>query len=162
MKYLLILAVMVWGLMPLVGQSETLDRYELGVVRNDGPSRRVLVFKPHRMLRIKTSDGRHLSSRHYSFTQGQLILDARDTVLFHDIEWVRGKVHGNVERKLLGVGLIGYSAISALVFATVVYEPLVIVAGGAFLTVYGGTGFWLAGARKFRSSHDWELSLIEQ
>jgi len=163
MKFLLLLAAMMLLFQPSFSHSKDSTSYSLAVEKQYLNHTRTLPFKSGRVLNIKTLQGQKLRSRQYTFTDQMIVMDAKDTILLEDISWIRGKVSGNGVRKALGVGLIGYSALSGLAFATFVFvsEPLVAVACGAFVGVYGVTGIKLTGARKFKSSRHWKAKQVQ-
>lgn len=165
MKRLLLLAMMTLLILPAFCQSTDTNPYVLGVTKQYKNRTQLLGFKPGRRLKIKTRQGVQLRSRNYTFSEQMIVMDAKDTILLEDIQWIRGNVNGNGGLKALGVVALVYSGMATIgipVSALMTGDPWITATIAAGAAAYGVTGFKLLGARKFRSSNNWEVRAIEQ
>lgn len=166
MKLLLLLALMILFLFPAFSQSTDTSAYVLGVYKPYKNHTQFLGFKPGKQLKIKTRQGALLSSCHYTFSEQMIVLDARDTILLDDIEWIRGKVVGNAGLKAIGIVLTLHSAgvafIGIPVAALMTGDPLAVASIAAGAAAYGVIGLKLLGPRKFRSYNQWEVRRMER
>lgn len=165
MKRLLLHILMPFFILPAFSQSTDTNTYVLGVTKQYKNHTQLLGFKPGNRLKIKTRQGEQLRSRHYSFSEHMIVLDAKDTILLDDIEWVRGSVNGNGGLKALGVVLLMHSAMATLITPVGVLmtgDPWFLAVGLTAATIYGVSGLRLIGARKFRSSKKWKVRRMER
>lgn len=141
---------------------------EKKVIRNNEPDNVILQFKPGRVLKIKTSEGKKLRSANYVYQDSAIVMFTSieygkvntDTILFQDIVKIRGPVYGNAERKvagtilaLNGLPLLGFTS---LAIGTSVNSMRTAV---TMLPVFGipASGIRLMGARSFNTSDKWML-----
>lgn len=163
------------------GQTDTINERLLCVQKNTVSSqtspKTVLKFKPNKLLKIKTLDGRKITSNQYFLLDSSTIVlkhyesafNKIDTLSLAQVASIKGRVYGNVERKIFG-GIVAASSIP-LGFITV------------FITTFGATtvkgtppaelialpfvgmfaaGISMTGARKFNTIDKWELKTVER
>ncbi len=150
------------------GPETLLLSVEKKVNRYHQPDTVILQFKPGRVLKIKTSDGKNLRSADYVYQENAIMMitstaygkENIDTISFQDIVKIRGKVYGNAERKvagtilaLTGLPLSGFTMLAAAWSA----HPMGTAV--AMLPVFGipVTGINLMGARSFNTGDKWTL-----
>ncbi len=130
----------------------------------------IMIFKPGKLLQIKTVDGRRLASTNYFLQDSSTLLirhykavsNAFDTVSLRDIASIRGKVYGDTGRILVGGAiLIASLPLGGKFFYTAM------VGGPAFLVAIPFVGTSIAGIsmlspRRFNTTDKWELKVIER
>ncbi len=175
MKNTLLLLLLAFIINNAFGQSYTAKELILTVEKKPKNSRifsgEVLQFKPGKVLRIKTLVGRKLVSNKYFLQDSAIVMIMQskiaptsiDTISLNDIAFIKGKVFGDSERKLLG-GLLALSSIPLGVFPMLVMidESNPIFVFGIPLIAACAIGISLTGARKFNTTDKWKLKTIER
>ena len=95
--------------------------------------------------------------------QAAVYENALDTIALNDIRMIRGKVFGNADRKILGVGL----AVAALPLFYFSALMAVYTGGSPILAILPPAGFLiggirLSGARRFKATNNWKFKVIQQ
>lgn len=136
----------------------------LGIERSGVNGLRSFTFKPQTRMILKEFGKEQINFLFYEVTDSALIINNLDTIQFESIEYLKGRVYGNNDRKIAGA-LIAVAAFPASFF------PLFIVAyggGGPILMLLTATpfvgmlvaGLRLTGVRKFKSSVGWSPIII--
>jgi hypothetical protein len=147
----------------LIVEKKTINSQTSSMVR--------LQFKPGKILRIKTLDGRKLLTDKYFVQDSSKLLVMQynatnrdlDTISLQDIASIKGKVYGDSDRKLLG----GVIALSSLplgffpVFATAWAGGPVLLVAMPFVGMFGA-GVSMTGARRFNTTDKWDVKIIEK
>ena len=112
--------------------------------------------------RIKSRDGNKINSNHFNIHEEFIVLNFTDTILYEDIQMIKGKVYGDQGRKILGSVITGYGIVGGLLGIIVVqafYEGAAwLIAAIPFSGITAG-GINLAGARKFKSNR-WRVVVL--
>ncbi|MDP2234827.1 MAG: hypothetical protein Q8J88_00210 [Bacteroidales bacterium] len=175
MKNKILLLLLAFIINSAVGQTTEFKDLILSVEKKPTNSQTssivILKFKPGKHLKIKTVDGRKLASTNY-FLQDSATLLMRhfkalsndfDTIALQDIVFIKGKVYGDSDRKLLG----GVIALSSLplgffpVFATAWAGGPVFLVAMPFVGMFGA-GVSMTGARRFNTTDKWDVKIIER
>lgn len=145
---------------------------------NSQTSRMVrLQFKPGKVLQFKTLDGRKLTTNKYFFldssklilSQSGTVINQIDTIALQDIISIRGKVYGNIDRKILG-SVVALSSIPLGFFSvffmtmgatTVDGTPPAMLIAMPFVGMFGA-GVSMTGARRFNTTDKWDVKIIER
>lgn len=145
-----------------IGQSGEIELLSLGVEKISDYEKISYVFKEGKALRIKTNDGNKFYSNHFNIHAEFIVLNLTDTILYEDIQMIKGKVYGDPGRKILGSVITGYGIVGGFLGIAVVQA---FYGGAAWLIVaapFSGItagGINLAGARKFKSNK-WRVVVI--
>lgn len=150
-----ILATIVFFLFFLSSYSQSIETISssLGVEKQYQTRKKLFVFKPNRLLTIKTENGIKYYSENYSVSEDCIVMDMKDTILFNNISWIKGRVYGDKGRKIAGVILfcaadLGILIVAALILSGGPVLPAYLLVAG---TIIGGSS--LIGARKFWRKH---------
>ncbi len=145
---------------------------------NSQTSRMVrLEFKPGKVLQFKTLDGRKLTTNKYFLldssklilSQYGTVINQIDTIALQDIISIRGKVYGNIDRKILG-SVVALSSIPLGFFSvffmtmgatTVDGTPPAMLIAMPFVGMFG-VGVSMTGARRFNTTDKWDVKIIEK
>lgn len=136
----------------------------------------VLKFKPNKLLKIKTLDGRKITSNQYFLLDSSTIVlkhyasafNKVDTLSLAQVASIKGRVYGNVERKIFG-GIVAASSIplgiitvfvSTFGATTVKGTPPAELIALPFVGMFAA-GISMTGARKFDTTAKWELKTIQ-
>jgi hypothetical protein len=131
----------------------------------------ILKFKPDKLLRIKTVDGRKIVSSNYILLDNTILMNRKsrneaaetDTISLKDIAFIKGKVYDDFGRKIGGgiivIGYLPLGAFSAHVVA--------LFGGSAFMGALpfiglAAVGLSSMGARRFNTTNMWKLKIIEK
>lgn len=164
MKSILVLSLFVFISLNLYSQSKDSPNFTLGIEKQFLDSKKEFVFKPNCLLKIKSKGGKRYCSKDYTYSYKSIVMNRKDTILFDDISWIQGKVHGHTDDKIFGVITIACaSPIAAFGLLDFVVEgdPGGAIAGILFVGITYA-GIRLAGARKFRLSHNYNIKVIEK
>jgi len=127
------------------GQTFTPESSSLGVEKKFQTRKKLFVFKPHRYLTLKTENGIIYDSDKYSFSDKYIVMDMKDTILFNNILWIKGRVYGDKGRKIAGVisfcaADVGILTVAALILSGGPVLPMSILVAG---TIFGGVhAYW--------------------
>jgi hypothetical protein len=129
----------------------------------------ILQFKPGRVLKIKTSEGKKFISRKYVLQDSAIVMHTlsqygvvyTDTIPFQDIVRIRGKVYGNTARKaggtilaLTGVPVAAMGFVYGALRSDTATGGILMMFPGFLLT---GSGIGITGARSFSTNDKWTL-----
>jgi len=147
----------------VIGQSTESNNLALKVEREDLTHKTSFAFKPKLRLKIKTLNGEVIVAKSYSLLENSIVVNAQDTIALNEITMIRGKVFGNSDRKIFGVGL-AVAALPLLYFSALM---AVYTSGSPLLATLPPAGFLiggisLAGARKFKSANNWTFKIIQK
>lgn len=143
---------------------------------------RELHFKPNKKLKILTKKGEVIVTKDYSFLSDAIVSNGErirvaeknarhlkynktalsDTISLSEIEWIKGRVFGNSDRKVLGglvvaAGTFGiFISAVGIVFSASAAPALLIIPFSA--VIIGGTKMMM-GTRKFKTSKGWQVKL---
>jgi hypothetical protein len=137
------------------GQTGEIETLSLGVEKVSDYEKVIFVFKEGKNLKIKTRDGSKIYSNHYNIYEEFIVVNYTDTILFEDIQMIKGKVYGDSGRKILGIVITGYGIVGGFLGVGAMH---IIYGGAAWLLVaipFSGItvgGINLAGARRFKSN----------
>jgi hypothetical protein len=162
MKTIVILTFSLFLFLSTFSQTNESSGLILVVERDYIDFKKSLIFKPNKLLKIKTIEGLKYASVNYSFTDRSIIIDGKDSIDFEQISWIQGSVYKNADRKILG-GLV-----------TMVSIPLIIIPVGEAITLGGIVGYFVSipfigmgyggikmiGAQKFRRKYDWKINAV--
>lgn len=144
------------------GQSGEMETITIGVERINDYEKLTYVFKEGKTLRIKTKEGNKIYSNHYNIYEEFIVLNVTDTILYEDIQMIKGKVYGDPIRKILGVGIAGYGIVSGyvgIVFMYVLYGGATWLIPAIPFTALTILGINMAGAKKFKSER-WRVVVL--
>jgi len=164
MKPILVLVVFALISLNTISQPNNSPHLALSVEKRFLDSRKEFVFKPNSLLRIKTKIGERYSSKDCTFSSHFVVMNQKDTILFDDISRIQGKVYDHTGDKIFGAITVAVaSPIAAFGLLDFVAEgdPGTAIVGVLF-GVITNAGIRLAGARKFRLSHNCYIKAIEQ
>lgn len=164
MKLILVLVAFAFISLNALCQSNSSSHLTLCVEKQSLDSKKEFVFKPNSLLKIKTRVGERYCSKDYTFSYKFVVMNQKDTILFDDISWIQGKVYDHTDDKVFGViTAVVASPIAAFGLLDFIVEgdPGAGIIGILFVGITKA-GLRLAGARKFRLSHNCYLKAIEQ
>jgi len=158
----LIIALAIFTL-DVIGQSIESNNLALKVEKEDLSHKTSFAFKPKLRLKIKMLNGEVIVAKSYSLIDNSIVANALDTIALNDIRMIRGKVFGNADRKILGVGL----AVAALPLFYFSALMAVYTGGSPILAILPPAGFLiggirLSGARRFKATNNWKFKVIQQ
>lgn len=149
----------------VVAQSFNSQHLRLGIQKIDANNTKVLFFKPNKNLSLRTFDGENFSGKNYLVTADKIIFNQNDTISINEIAYIRGRVKGDGNRKVLGGAIVAGSAF--LGFAILGLQSWASqgdgIGPGPAIPFIGAAvaGVLLLGPRSFDTSKKWELVLIE-
>ena len=163
MKRTALIIVLAIFTLNVIGQSIELNNLALKVEREDQGHKTSFAFKPKLRLKIKTLKGEVIVAKSYSLLDNSIVVNAQDTIALNEISMIRGKVFGNADRKIFGVGL-AVAALPLLYFSALM---AVYTSGSPLLATLAPAGFLIggisiAGARRFKSANNWTFKIIQQ
>jgi len=131
----------------------------------------ILKFKPDKLLKIKTLDGRKLISSNYILLDSTILMirqsknaaNEADTISLKDIASVKGKVYDDFARKI-GGGIIAIGCLPVGAFSA---HVVTLFGGSAFMGALpfiglAAVGLNSMGARRFNTTYMWKLKIIEK
>lgn len=151
-------------ILPLIvsGQLNESEKLVLGVTKIGDSENITYTFKEGGYLKIKTIDGGLFYSSHYNLYDDFIVFNQSDTILFEDIQMIRGSVYENKGRRILGTVIFMYGLGGGFV-GTIMLQAL---KGGAWglavavpFTAISIAGRSLMGARKFKSDK-WQVVAV--
>ncbi|MCX6722727.1 MAG: hypothetical protein NT094_01505 [Candidatus Staskawiczbacteria bacterium] len=124
-----------------------------GVEKQFQKHKKIFIFKPNSQLIIKAENGIKYNSYKYSLSDNFIVMDMKDTILFNNISWIKGRVYGDKGRKIAGVLLFCAADLGILVVAALILSGGPVLPAYLFVsgTIYGVSS--LIGARKFWRNH---------
>jgi hypothetical protein len=133
------------------------------IVIYDKPIVESLQFKPD-LLKLKTSEGKKFVSKNYVLQDSAIVMltlsengiSNIDTIPFHNIVKIRGKVYGNAVRKSAGV-IFTLSGVPLALMGTL-FGPIGIIPGIGLTA----SGISMMGARSFNTKDKWTLKTIRK
>jgi hypothetical protein len=162
MKYIVVIFVLELFFLSAYSQSRDTSSFVLGVEKEYLTYKKAFVFKPHSSLKIMTEDENKYSSSNYTFSESYIVMNLRDTILFNEILWVKGRVYRDIGRKITGATIalctvpVGYISVISVAFGG---GPVFLTALPFIGIIYGGLR--LTGARKFHRTNDCYVKTIE-
>jgi len=181
MKNKILLLLLAFIINSAVGQTTEFKDLILSVEKKPTNSQTssivILKFKPGKVLQIKTLDGRKLTTNKYFLldssklilSQYGTVINQIDTIALQDIISIRGKVYGNIDRKILG-SVVALSSIPLGFFSvffmtmgatTVDGTPPAMLIAMPFVGMFG-VGVSMTGARRFNTTDKWDVKIIEK
>lgn len=162
MKIMLLVAFFVFLVSESFSQTNPVQ-LAVEIKNTDTNTTDLLVFKPNKRLKIKTSEGITYTSEQYIFSEKFMVVNCRDTIGYDQIDWIQGKVFKNADRKIFGVLITAIAApfIAFCILDTAVEGGPEIILAIPFIAMARG-GIRMAGARKFHLSPNCRIKLIEQ
>lgn len=146
----------------LTGQVNESEKLELGVTKIGISENITYTFKEGRYLKIRTIDGGLFYSNHYNLYEDFIVFNQTDTILFEDIQMIRGRVYENKGRRIIGTVIFMYGIGGGFV-GTIMLQAL---KGGGWglavavpFTAISIAGRSLMGARKFKSDK-WRVEVL--
>lgn len=122
-----------------------------------------LVFKPGKLLTIKTADGDIISTRDYSLLEGALLINQEKHIQLDQIVSIKGKVYEDFGRKSLG-GVIAVGSVPVGFFTVFILAwggwPIIPTAIPFIGAMVGGIR--LMGARRFNALEKWTLIMVDR
>jgi hypothetical protein len=163
MKRTALIIILALFTLNVIGQSIESNNLALKVEREDLSHKTSFAFKPKLRLKIKTLKGEVIVAKSYSLLDNSIVANALDTIALNDIRMIRGKVFGNADRKILGVGLAA-AALPLLYFTALM---AVYTGGSPLLATLPPAGFLfggisLSGARRFKIANNWTFKIAQQ
>jgi hypothetical protein len=141
------------------------NHYQLAIETEDstGETPELLIFKPNKLLRIKTKEGLTFASSQYTVAEKYLVINNHDTIPLDQIKTIQGKVYKDAATKVFGVLItaIATPLIAFCILDTAIEGGPEIILAVPFIAM-ARSGIRLAGARKFRLSHNYHIRVIEQ
>ncbi|MHA6246790.1 hypothetical protein ACXYMU_02550 [Pontibacter sp. CAU 1760] len=145
-------------------QNKRVDGSVLLLSKNGASKPIELKIKANKPIKIKTSDGKRFTLVDYSVIGDSLLASPTDTVALGEITSIKGKLKGNVVRKVSGGVVAGagyyFVMVGYLVGTIALYPPayLLIIpsAGVAYL------GHYISGGRSYDTTEKWSLSISPQ
>ena len=163
MKSIMVFTAFVFISLNLYSQLNSTN-INLGVEKQSLDSKKVFVFKPNCLLKIKTKAGEKYFSKNYTLSYKSIVMNKKDTIFFDDILWIKGKVYDHSSDKIFGAITIGIaSPVAAFGLLDLVLEgdPGAAIVGILFAGITY-TGINLVGARKFRVRQACILKVYDQ
>jgi hypothetical protein len=146
-------------------QSKDRSSIALGVEKEYLTYKKFFVFKPNKTLKILTLDKIKYTSDNYSFSDKFIVMNRKDTVLFENISWIKGRVYGDKGRKIAGIIITSFTALYGP--GTIIFVGLEAGGGPAIIaailvagTIYSGIA--IMGPRKFRRTQDCYVKVIKK